>query len=114
MITFFVNQPIDLSNNYKLVLVQTHFSQGIADLAYSSTQTDQPIRTERKKGEETERQRGRGSQLDRAVQQMRDDIPTQDEREGGNDGGERESDGEQRHLGHKGFLMEQNLHNLLR
>lgn len=44
---------------------------------------------------------------------MRDYIPTQEEREGGNDGGERVTE-EQRHLSHKGFLMEQNLHNLLR
>ena len=42
-----------------------------------------------------------------------DDIPTQEEREGGNDERERVNE-ELKHLGHKGFLMEQNLHNLLR
>lgn len=36
-------------------------------------------------------------QLDRVVQQMRDDIPTEEEREGGNDGGERAKE-ELRHL----------------
>lgn len=46
---------------------------------------------------------------------MRDDIPTQNKMEGGNDGGERERVmEEQRQSSHKGFLMEQNLHNLLR
>lgn len=53
--------------------------------------------------------------MKRVVQQMRDDISTWEEREGGNDGGEREGVKEElRHLGHKQFLMEQNLHNLLR
>lgn len=85
----------------------------------SSTQTDQPISSERKRGIEIESQRGRGSQLERAVQQMRDDIPTQNKKKEANDGRGRKRERErvtkeQRHLVHKGFLMEQNLHNLLR
>lgn len=94
-----------------MFLSSTFFTSLIADLAYSYTPTNQPISSEKKTGGSE----GGESQLGGAVQQMRDDIPTQNKMEGGNDGGERERVmEEQRQSSHKGFLMEQNLHNLLR
>lgn len=57
---------------------------------------------------------GRESLLDKVVQPMRADIPLRTDGEGRKMWKRKGDGGERAHISHKRFLMEQNLHNLLK